>query len=105
MMDANRWKQIKEVYDRALDLSREEREGFLAEACGDDADLRREVESLLAAHEDAGTFLQAPAVEVAAHEIVADEFTNTVDTKLPTAPQLIGQELANYKIISLLGRG
>jgi len=35
----------------------------------------------------------------------ADEFTNTVDAKLPTAPQLIGRELANYKIISLLGRG
>ena len=65
-MDAKQWKQIKEVYDRALDLSREEREGFLAEACGGDDDLRREIESLLAAHEDAGTFLQAPAVELAA---------------------------------------
>ncbi len=65
-MDAIRWKQIKEVYDRALDLCGNERDGFLAEACGDDDDLRREVESLLAAHEDAGTFLQSPAVEVAA---------------------------------------
>jgi hypothetical protein len=58
-MDANRWKQIKEVYDRALDLSGDEHDGSLAEACGDDADPRREVESLLAAHDDAGTFLQA----------------------------------------------
>jgi len=62
-MDANRWKKIKEVYDRALDLSGDAREGFLAEACGDDEDMRREVESLLAAHEVAGTFLQAPSVE------------------------------------------
>jgi len=97
-MDAKRWNQIKEVYDRALDLCGDEREGFLAEACGDDYDLRREAESLLAAHEDAGTFLQSPAVEVAAREIVADENTSH-------APQLIGRELANYKIISLLGRG
>ncbi len=97
-MDANRWKKIKEVYDRALDLRGDEREGFLAEACGDDADLRHEVESLLAAHDDAGSFLQSPAVEVAAREIVADEDTSP-------APQLIGRELANYKIISLLGRG
>ncbi len=43
-MDANRWKKIKEVYDRALDLGGEEREGFLAKACGD-ADLRRELEA------------------------------------------------------------
>jgi len=97
-MDAKRWKQIKEVYDRALDLGGEERESLLAEACGDDDDLRREVESLLAAHEDAGSFLQSPAVEVAAREIVGDEIT-------PPAPQLIGRELANYKIISLLGKG
>src|SRR5215510_11106000 len=97
-MDAKRWMQIKEIYDRALDLGRDGREGFLAEACAADDDLRREVESLLAAHEDAGTFLKAPAVEVAARDIVADEVTSP-------APQLIGRELANYKIISLLGRG
>src|SRR5262245_42998306 len=97
-MDAKRWEQIKEVYDLALDLSRDEREIFLAEACAGDVDLRREVESLLAAHDDAGTFLQSPAVEVAAYEIVADEIP-------PPAPQLIGRELANYRIVSLLGRG
>src|SRR5215475_14608584 len=104
-MEAKRWGQIKEVYDRALDLCGDEREGLLAEACGDDDDLRREVESLLAAHENAGTFLQSPAVEVAAREIVADEFTSTVAAKLRATPQLIGRELANYRIISLLGRG
>jgi serine/threonine protein kinase len=97
-MDANRWEKIKEIYDRALDLSSEERDGFLAKACGDDADLCREVESLLAAHDDAGTFLQSPAVNFAAREIVADEDTSP-------ATQLIGRELANYRIVSLLGRG
>src|SRR5262249_32080442 len=44
------------------------------------------------------TFLQAPAVQVAAREIVADEDTSP-------ALQLIGRELANYKVVSLLGRG
>src|SRR5262245_5617167 len=97
-MDAKLWGQIKEIYDQALDLRGEEREGFLAEACGDDADLRREIETLLAAHEDAGAFLQAPAVEFAAREIITEEVTSP-------APQLIGRELANYRIVSLLGRG
>jgi Tol biopolymer transport system component len=97
-MDAIRWGQIKEIHDRALDLSREESESFLAEACAGDADLRREIETLLAAHEDAGTFLQAPAFKVAAREIVADEVSSP-------ATQLIGRELANYRIVSLLGRG
>src|SRR5262245_39642377 len=97
-MDAKQWRQIKEIYDRALDLSSEGRASFLSSACAGDADLRREVESLLAAHEAAGTFLQSPAVEVAAREIVADDDTSP-------APQLIGRELTNYRIVSLLGRG
>src|SRR5262245_44530812 len=88
-MDAKLWVQIKEVYNRALDLGGDEREGFLAETCGDDDYLRREVQSLLSAHEDAGTFLQSPAVKIAAREIVADEVTSP-------APQLIGLQLANY---------
>src|SRR5262245_56926347 len=96
-MDAKRWEKIKEIYNRALDLGGEERESFLLGACAD-PDLRREVESLLAAHAEAGTFLQAPAVEVAAREIVTEEVTSP-------APQLIGREIANYKIVSLLGRG
>src|SRR5499426_2197537 len=97
-MDAKRWEQIKEVYDRALDLRGDERDGYLTEACAGADDLRREVESLLAAHDNASQFLQSPAVEVAALDIVADEDTSP-------ATQLIGRELANYKIISLLGRG
>ena len=97
-MDAIRWGKIKEIYGRALDLSREERESFLAEACAGAADLRREIETLLVAHEDAGTFLQAPAYKVAAREIVADEVSSP-------ATQLIGRELANYRIVSMLGRG
>src|SRR5499426_3279066 len=97
-MDAKRWEQIKEVYDRALDLRGDERDGYLTEACAGADDLRREVESLLAAHDNASQFLQSPAVEVAAREIVADEDSSP-------APQLIGRELASYKIISLLGRG
>lgn len=97
-MNAKRWEQIKEIYVRALDLCGDEREGFLAGACACDADLRREIETLLAAHADAGTFLESSAVEVAAREIVADEL-------IFPAPQLIGRELANYRIVSLLGRG
>jgi eukaryotic-like serine/threonine-protein kinase len=57
MMDAKLWGQIKEIFGRALDLDREERESFLAEVCTDDPDLRHEIETLLAAHANAGTFL------------------------------------------------
>jgi eukaryotic-like serine/threonine-protein kinase len=46
-----RWGQIERLFTRALDLSPERRDGFLAAACSDDDELRREVGNLLAAHE------------------------------------------------------
>ena len=46
-MEPGRWKRIEEIYDALLERDEDERQGFLAEACGDDEALRREVESLL----------------------------------------------------------
>jgi hypothetical protein len=63
-----------------LNKSLKERVVLLAKACASDGNLQREVEELLAAYAEAGTFLLEQAIQV-------------------------GQELANYKIISLLGRG
>src|SRR5262245_24053860 len=111
VMDAKRWEQLKEILDRALDLSSEERAALLAETCGDNDDLRREAESFLTAYDNAGTFLQVPAVEVAARGIVADDIISTVTAVTavpavsPAVPNLVGRELANYRIISILGKG
>jgi eukaryotic-like serine/threonine-protein kinase len=104
-MDAKRWEQVKEIFDRALNLYGDERKSFLAEACAGDADLRREVEPLLAAYANSMTFLQASTVEVAPKVVVVDEFPSNEAVRLPATLQLIGLELANYKIISLLGKG
>ena len=53
--DRERWEAIEKVLDGALDLPPERRTEFLAEACAGDEALRAEVESLLEAHEAAGT--------------------------------------------------
>ncbi len=47
-----RWRQVEELFEAALDVPPEARAAFLAEACGTDAELRREIETLL--HADAG---------------------------------------------------
>ena len=46
--------------------SPEQRVAFLNEACGNDSELRKRVEILLSAHEDAGSFLEKPPEELAA---------------------------------------
>jgi serine/threonine protein kinase/Tol biopolymer transport system component len=47
-MNPERWRRVADVYEAALEREPRTREAFLAEACREDADLRREVESLLA---------------------------------------------------------
>src|SRR6185436_837547 len=94
-MKAERWAQVDHLLDEALALSPEARADFLARATDGDEELRREVASLLVAHERAaGAFLQAPALEVAARQM----------TEGRTA-SLIGTELGPYQILVLLGVG
>ena len=56
--------RAKDLFLEALDRPKGDRDAFLAEACGNDADLRREVESLLAFHEESGA--SEPKIGVAA---------------------------------------
>jgi serine/threonine protein kinase/tetratricopeptide (TPR) repeat protein len=53
---------VKAVFDRAHEIPSEaERQAYLDQACAGDPDLRQEVESLLRAHDAAGSFLETPA--------------------------------------------
>ena len=57
------WDRVKRVFQAALDTLPEKRAAFVCETCGTDHGLRTEVESLLLAHEHAGSFAQQPALE------------------------------------------
>jgi serine/threonine protein kinase/Tol biopolymer transport system component len=93
-MTPERWQQIKEVFNSALERAGSERSGFLAAACAGDESLRNEVESLLSSHEKEGRFIDTPAYEVAAGLIV--------DSQSMIAS---GQNLGSYRVLSILGRG
>ncbi|MBP1637111.1 MAG: stkP 2 [Acidobacteria bacterium] len=55
------WSRVTDLFNAALERQAGERAGFLDRECGGDQALRAEVASLLAAHEDADAFLEAPA--------------------------------------------
>ena len=65
-MTPKRWEQVSQVYQAALKREANQREAFLDQACAGDEGLRREVESLLAYEEQAGSFIEAPALAMAA---------------------------------------
>ncbi len=93
-MTSERWEQVGKLYQAALELQSEERKPFLDDACGDDSALRREVESLLAAEDGAGSFLAAGAMKDAAKMLVGE-----------SSLILVGKNLGHYHVLSLLGAG
>ncbi|MEE8536601.1 MAG: serine/threonine-protein kinase, partial [Acidobacteriota bacterium] len=61
-MTPERWHQIEELYQGALDLAANERPAYLERACGHDTALRQEIDSLLATHDEAPSFLETPLI-------------------------------------------
>jgi len=90
----DRWRQIDELFDAALERDPTQRAAFLDGACAEDPSLRREVESLLAAHERAGSFIETPASD------------SQVDLGVTGARHVtVGGRIGHYEIISALGAG
>ncbi len=97
------WHRIEEVFVAALEHESFKRDKFLDEACGDDKPLRAEVDSLLASHEHARDFIEAPAVAFV-HELLTGELTGS-DEEAAVASSLSGQRVGNYAIEREIGRG
>jgi len=94
MNEVEHWQRVKKLFHAVVELPTAQRAGFLSDACGEDSDLRREVESLLASHERSGTFIDSPAYEAAAELIVNDK-----------AQLNAGQHIGSYEIVSFISRG
>ena len=59
-MTPEQWQRIEELVEAALLCPDPQRARFLSDVCGDDGDLRRELESLLHAYEQSHEFLEGP---------------------------------------------
>ena len=89
-MKSNRWSLIEEIFQGALDRPSAERKQYLADACRNDPELLREVESLLASGDDAEGVLRS---------LVADnvkemtESSDASDLGSQVGPYLLVREL------------
>jgi len=89
-----RWRRIEELLTAALDREPAARERFLDAACAGDSDLRREVVSLLAAHERSG-LLDRLGPEVA---------SITAELRGASA-MLAGRTIGHYQVVERVGGG
>ncbi|MGH9769682.1 MAG: protein kinase domain-containing protein, partial [Blastocatellia bacterium] len=97
-MTPERWKQVKDIFNAALDRSVDERETFLDEACGGDLSLRHQVEHLINSHEQAGDFIEVPAAAFQDSLPPDDAVTMQFDS-------MAGRQVGVYKLIREIGRG
>jgi serine/threonine-protein kinase len=84
-----RWKRIQSAFQAAVESPPGERSSLLERLCGEDAELRREVEELLAADGQAGGFLDAPVTSDAP----------SVGDEAPAA------RVGPYRILDRIGEG
>jgi len=87
------YKKITELYHSALEVEPEKLDEYLERASDGDEELQREVLKLLKARQQAGDFLEAPAIAVAAKALAQE------------ADPVIGKQLGRFRILSLLGVG
>ena len=134
-MDAERWQRIDNLLQAAWERPPAERAEFLRQACAGDQALKREIGSLIASDQEAGSFLEGPALAMMAaerrrqiadtdpeirrevEELRAEEsldpdsggkLADRLAAKLleeTTITQLAGQTVSHYKILEMLGAG
>ena len=98
-MSPERWQQIEEIFQNALDLSPSERQDYLAETTADDAELKSEVEKLLSQFEDASSFIETPAYNGTEINVLSSLMEFDEDDPM------LGSLLGSYRIEREIGRG
>jgi serine/threonine protein kinase/Tfp pilus assembly protein PilF len=88
------YQRLKPLYAAALDIPTEQRAAFVAQACGEERELREELEALLKANNDRTATLGSPLMRL--EELLArPKSALAVDSLL----------LSRFKIVRLLGSG
>ena len=85
--------RVEAIFHEALERVPAEREAFVAESCAGDEPLRQEVQRLLTADEEAGTYLEpanSPEIEAELARL---------------KPEEAGEWIGNYKLLQQIGEG
>jgi eukaryotic-like serine/threonine-protein kinase len=93
-MKPDQWQEINLLFHSALEREPSQRAAFLDRACDGDESLRKEVEAFIAAHDQAGNFIEAPAFAVAGEMLRGDQ-----------GQSLVGHSFGSYGIVAAIGAG
>jgi serine/threonine-protein kinase len=94
-MNPERWQKLEEVFHAAVESKPDARAALITQLCGEDVEMRRELESMLDHDEQAKSFIESPAYVIPAESLL----------RQPAEDSLIGKTLGSYQIVSQLGKG
>jgi eukaryotic-like serine/threonine-protein kinase len=100
-MDSDRWKQVDRLLQAVLERTPEERDAFLQHATAGDEALAREVRSLLISQQQAGSFLESPAIDLAARALGRQQS----EAERESSDLPVGRMVSHYRIVGKLGGG
>ena len=106
-MSPDRWRQIEEVFQAAVELPSEERAQFLADKCADDQDLKREVLKLIESDESAEDFIESPIWTDSSflNTSAKRELSSSIDGKNGDRDNFLGKRVGVYELTREIGRG
>jgi len=108
-MSPELWQKIESIFQTALDLSHEKRGQFIADQCGDNLALKKEVEKLLSDYDSAESFIESPVwtdshfLNSSAKKVISkslDEESQELKEEI-----FIGKQIGSYRIAREIGRG
>lgn len=108
-MSPERWQRIEAVFQAAIDLSLQERKKFLEAECGEDVDLRLEVERLLASDDSAADFIESPIwtdssfLNTSAKKEISDSFNEAALDD--AADGYLGKLVGAFRLTREIGKG
>lgn len=100
-MPPEHWEKIDKIFHAALSVEGSRRSEFLASECKGDEALRLRLESLLARHNEANSFLESPALEMAARD-----FGSGADNlRESSGSDLKNKAISHYRVLEKIGAG
>ncbi len=94
-MSTELWRRAKELFEEVIEVPPDERQRYLAAACGDDEELQQAVEGLLAADLSGDGLLAETAAAADISRALSEERDR----------HWLGRSLGAYRIVSKLGQG
>ncbi|MEO8572352.1 MAG: hypothetical protein ABI481_00160 [Pyrinomonadaceae bacterium] len=108
-MSPERWREIEEVFQAAVEMPRADRAQFLDKVCGTDADLKAELQKLLDSDDAASDFIESPIwtdinfLNTSAKQ----ELSISIDREVngDDGDSFLGKEIGVYRLKEEIGSG